>query len=229
MQTLTENKSNKAQQTRQKIIQCAKELFRKYGYQKTTLQMIADKSDISVSLIKKYFQQKKALALVISRQQAFTIKKYVDTMLDNTDYKGDALMEYLLTIHIMFRNLYQDPASRKFHYDQIEEAEKSGDIRIEIQSSDYISELYENIVKQFNTGMTPNEFKARKIQILAAQNAIGKMYIENDDFTDDLTRLEYSVSAACILLGVSNFIYSNYKNHAYKLLENVDVTQFNLL
>lgn len=204
-------------------------LFREFGYQKTTLQMIADSSDISVSLIKKYFQQKKALALIISRQQAFTIKEYVCGMLNNTQFANDALMEYLLTIHIMFRNLYQDPASRKFHYDQIKETEKSGDINIEIQSSDYISELYENIVKQFNTGMTPNEFKARKIQILAAQNAIGKMYIENDDFSDDITRLEYSVSAACILLGVSNFIYSNYKTQAYKMLENVDVTKFNLL
>lgn len=150
-------------------------------------------------------------------------------MLKNTEFQRDALMEYLLTIQIMFRSLYKDEPSRRFHYEIIENAEKLNDIKLELQASDYISELYENIVKQFNTGMKPEEFRARKIQIAAAQNAIGKAYIEGDKFCNDITRLEYSVSAACILLGVSSFVYSNYKEKAFKILENIDVEAFKLL
>ena len=221
--------SSKASKTRNKILQTAKELFRENGYHKTTLSMIADKSGISVSLIKKYFQQKKTLAFTIDRQQAFGIKKYVNEILKDTEFKNDALMEYLLTIQIMFRSLYSDEPSRRFHYEIIENIERLNDIHIELQASDYISELYENIVKQFNTGMKPEEFRARKIQIAAAQNAIGKAYIEGDKFCDDLTRLEYSVSAACILLGVSSFVYSNYREKALKILEAIDVSVFKLL
>lgn len=221
--------NSKATKTRNKIIQAAKELFRENGYHKTTLNMIAERSGISVSLIKKYFQQKKTLAFTIDRQHAFEIRKYVDEMLKNTEFQRDALMEYLLTIQIMFRSLYKDEPSRRFHYEIIENAEKLNDIKLELQASDYISELYENIVKQFNTGMKPEEFRARKIQIAAAQNAIGKAYIEGDKFCNDITRLEYSVSAACILLGVSSFVYSNYKEKAFKILENIDVEAFKLL
>ncbi len=222
-------KNSKSAQTRTKIIQTAKELFRENGYHKTTLGMIADRSGISVSLIKKYFQQKKTLAFTIDRQQAFKIKKYVNEILQDSEFQNDALMEYLLTIQIMFRSLYSDESSRRFHYEIIENIERSNDIYLELQASDYISELYENIVKQFNTGMKPEEFRARKIQIAAAQNAIGKAYIKGDKFCDDLTRLDYSVSAACMLLGVSSFVYASYNEKAANILKNIDADAFKLL
>lgn len=217
--------TTKAINTRNRIIDSAKKLFRKYGFSNVTMQMIADESATSLSLVKKYFPKKAFIISVIIRNYAYAIKKNVDTVMETENCYGDALMEYLLVINIMFRNLYSDMPARRFHYETMELSEESMDAK----PYDFISELYLGIIKQFNIVMSAEEFEARKIQIFGAQMAIGKAYAENVVKFNDVERLEYSISAACRLLSVSQFTYLNYKKKVDKIIAAMDISIFKLL
>ena len=219
-------RAKKGENTKFRLLQTAKRIFRDYGYKQSTLALIAKEAEVSLSLLKKYYPRKGDFHSEISRQHALKVSEYVEVILSDYSYENDALMKYLLTINIMFRGIYSDASDRRFHYESIDSSKGSKSIK---SSYDYINELYYGIVVQFNSNMTSDEFEARKIQIYGAQSEIGRAYeMGIVDFNDE-DRLNYSVSAACILLGVSNFIYATYKRNADKILESIDFGQFKML
>jgi AcrR family transcriptional regulator len=55
----------KGEQTRQRIVERALELFEQRGYENTTLRDIADAAGVSIGLAYRYFDRKEALALVL--------------------------------------------------------------------------------------------------------------------------------------------------------------------
>ncbi len=52
---------SKGQRTRQRIFECAMELFMSHGYEKTTMRMIADRAGVNVALSYRYFPSKEHL------------------------------------------------------------------------------------------------------------------------------------------------------------------------
>jgi AcrR family transcriptional regulator len=55
--------SNKGAQTRQRIVDCALELFEERGYSATTLRDISDAAGVAIGLTYRYFRRKEELAL----------------------------------------------------------------------------------------------------------------------------------------------------------------------
>jgi AcrR family transcriptional regulator len=60
----------KSAQTRARILETAKRLFRKEGFAATTLRKIADEADVAVGLSYRYFPQKEDLALALYQDLA---------------------------------------------------------------------------------------------------------------------------------------------------------------
>ncbi|MGB1207548.1 MAG: TetR/AcrR family transcriptional regulator [Chitinophagales bacterium] len=67
------NKTNR-QNSRQKIINAALCLFAKYGYEKTTIRMIAQKANVSLGLMYNYFDGKDELLRAIFINGMYDIK-----------------------------------------------------------------------------------------------------------------------------------------------------------
>jgi len=61
---------SKGQRTRQRIFQCAMELFMSHGYEKTTMRMIADRASVNVALSYRYFPSKEHLVFEFYRNFA---------------------------------------------------------------------------------------------------------------------------------------------------------------
>src|SRR5437660_4681534 len=58
---------SKGQRTRQRIFECAMELFMSRGYEKTTMRMIADRASVNVALSYRYFPSKEHLVFEFYR------------------------------------------------------------------------------------------------------------------------------------------------------------------
>jgi AcrR family transcriptional regulator len=58
---------SKGQRTRQRIFECAMELFISHGYEKTTMRMIADRASVNVALSYRYFPSKEHLVFEFYR------------------------------------------------------------------------------------------------------------------------------------------------------------------
>lgn len=58
---------SKGQRTRQRIFECAMELFMSHGYEKTTMRMIADRASVNVALSYHYFPSKEHLVFEFYR------------------------------------------------------------------------------------------------------------------------------------------------------------------
>jgi AcrR family transcriptional regulator len=58
---------SKGQRTRQRIFECAMELFMSHGYEKTTMRMIADRASVNVALSYRYFPSKEHLVFEFYR------------------------------------------------------------------------------------------------------------------------------------------------------------------
>ena len=58
---------SKGQRTRQRIFECAMELFMSQGYEKTTMRMIADRASVNVALSYRYFPSKEHLVFEFYR------------------------------------------------------------------------------------------------------------------------------------------------------------------
>lgn len=61
---------SKGQRTRQRIFECAMELFMSRGYEKTTMRMIADRAGVNVALSYRYFPSKEHLVFQFYRNFA---------------------------------------------------------------------------------------------------------------------------------------------------------------
>ncbi len=87
----------KKEKVKQKIITRASEIFSKYGYRKTTMDDIAEKSDMGKSSIYYYFQSKEQIFQAVVLQEAIIFRQEIMTAIDKQENPFEKLKAYVLT------------------------------------------------------------------------------------------------------------------------------------
>lgn len=77
MFTFVKTKVTKGEQTRQRIVERALDLFERRGYAETTLRDIADAAGVSIGLAYRYFDRKEELALALYEQLSEEVARTV--------------------------------------------------------------------------------------------------------------------------------------------------------
>lgn len=92
---------DKRVEKRNKMIQSAESLFAKYGFEKTTMQKIADKSGVGVATLFRYFPKKEDLIVeVLKRVIEYQIPYFEQVMKSNK--KGIEKIDDVLTGYIQY-------------------------------------------------------------------------------------------------------------------------------
>lgn len=94
---------DKKLERRKRMIQAAKELFAEHGFEKTTMQKIADESGVGVATLFRYFPKKEHLIIEVIKevieQQVPIFEKIIES-----NKTGIEKMDEVLTAYIMYIN-----------------------------------------------------------------------------------------------------------------------------
>ena len=103
----------KSRETKENLIHAAKKAFYNYGFDKTTMRMIAKDADVPGSLAYYYFEGKHALAHHILDEYFYRVSKMFNRYYNSeTDY----FMYLLLLLRLVYREISQNPKELDFYY-----------------------------------------------------------------------------------------------------------------
>ena len=102
----------KGERTKLKILSNAKEEFFHYGYNKASMQHIADRSEIALGSLSYYFPQKSDIANTILRDYIYKIYNYVE---ENMEEEYDALFKHFIVSIPFYKNLLLDEHTSIFY------------------------------------------------------------------------------------------------------------------
>ncbi|MED4022946.1 TetR/AcrR family transcriptional regulator [Priestia aryabhattai] len=128
--------------TREQILKTAAHLFMAYGYEKVSMEQVAEASDVTKASVYYYFKNKATLFTVSVSSMFQRITKQTEKLLQNSNGLKHRLYEvtldHLKRPHIDFETLLQEATSSltEDHIREIREAEKA------------IHEALENVFKQ---------------------------------------------------------------------------------
>lgn len=103
-------------ETKQNILDCAKELFYKNGYKQTSVQQICHAADAKLGTFTYYFPKKQDLLSYIYTDY---MQKCVDYVESNTK-KLSPPRQHLYTVMMYYGKLYTDPRITSFHQEVME-------------------------------------------------------------------------------------------------------------
>lgn len=92
---------NKRLEKRNRMIQAAKTLFAKYGFEKTTMQKIADKSCVGVATLFRYFPNKEELIVEVVKEVIEQQIPYFEQVM-KSNKKGIEKIDDVLTGYIQY-------------------------------------------------------------------------------------------------------------------------------
>ncbi|MFZ7134053.1 MAG: TetR/AcrR family transcriptional regulator [Eubacteriales bacterium] len=201
-----------------KIINNAKLLFKEFGYKKTTMQMIAIKTNISKSLLTYYYPKKSYVLTTITRGYLNKIHIFIEEQIEY-----DPLLIYMLTYEIFFINIFKDKNTKKFYREIMTRTDRG------MNSYNNSDELYIPIINQFNSSLSQHEFNLKKFEIFGSHAELSHVYFNNIYKMTDEEFIDQTLMVTVTLLGISNFIYLSYKNKCKKLLDDLEFTKFQML
>ncbi len=94
---------DKKLERRKRMIQAARELFAEHGFEKTTMQKIADESSVGVATLFRYFPKKEHLIIEVIKevieQQVPIFEKIIDSNKSGIEKMDDVLTAYVMYIN----------------------------------------------------------------------------------------------------------------------------------
>ncbi|MGV8906127.1 MAG: TetR/AcrR family transcriptional regulator [Acetobacterium sp.] len=158
-------KMTKGELTKERIYLSAKELFYQQGYHATTIQQIADHSGTTLGSMTYHFATKDTLVTQIFEDYLHSIEVQVHENL--LDYKKiDSFEKHFYLTIVWYQYLLSDPKVRNFYY---EIAELKSNFSFLHHS---ISQIYHDIVIDYNLRIRPIEFDALLIADFGARREL---------------------------------------------------------
>lgn len=207
---------------REKIVDNSKKLFKQYGFNATSMQMIADACNVSKSLVKYYFPKKEDIASFIMKKHLDSIRAYVKTL---EEVKNDAVLAYVLTMKIYYADIYGNESVNRFNKEALMDA--SGK-KISKEPSN-MDEVYKEIIAQYNLSLSDKMFFIRKIQIMGSQVFLIDASENPESEITDRERFEGAIYSTLSLLGVGVFYCNDAISKANRIYENNDLQHFSML
>ncbi|MFZ7131820.1 MAG: TetR/AcrR family transcriptional regulator [Eubacteriales bacterium] len=105
----------KGMETKQSIYEVAKKLFYEFGYQKTTIRLIAKEANIPMGLIPYHFKNKDNIVQKIYTDYINEIFKLID--FETKDNIKSYLLRQVIGLRIYYNNILVNENNSKFHHE----------------------------------------------------------------------------------------------------------------
>lgn len=178
---------------RDRIIESARELFAKYGFKKTTMDEIANKSRKGKSTLYYYFKSKEEILKVIVDIEAEELKSKLELALKESNSPQQKLKNYIITrmkamkalsnLYVAFKDEYLEM------YDFINQVRKDYD--------DYEIGVFENILEN---GVNEGIFDVKDVYLTAYVMAMATKGIEYKFATSNDWEIEKNVETLVNIL-----------------------------
>lgn len=210
----------KGKNTKNKILIASKELFYENGYDKTTVHMIKDRAEVSLSAIPYYFKEKDRILNVIYSDFLTNIYNFIKKTI------SEPIDSYLLHFYaskIYYYIIVNDENNRRF-YREVTFAQSN--IRILYP---FMDNVYINYARDFNVPLSDRELK-----LIRLTDAGGRREIMIDHYNnptkyalDEL--IDYLTAIVPNLMGIDKSISKQYAEMSYDFAHSVDYSHIKFL
>ncbi|MEF9919042.1 MAG: TetR/AcrR family transcriptional regulator [Eubacterium sp.] len=202
-------------ETKNRILQTAKELFYKHGFQKTTIAMIAEKASVPVGLVN-YYYKKEELIGKIHYNLTLSINKVIDEQLSGKI--ENHLQKHVIYTHLFYRKIGSDPVNKNLYHTIIEKN------LVAQETHDYVRSSMMAIISEFNLSIEMVVFKKMMIAEYGAREALLIDAFKQSDFNLSNDFINFLATITVRLTGISTMIIEDNIKKAEKLLPLVDTS-----
>lgn len=206
--------------TRNKIIQTAKELFYEYGYNKTTVNMIKDHAEVSLSAIPYYFKTKDNIVSLIYNEFLNNIYKFLQEIIS---MEIDSYLFHFYASKIYYYIIFHNDKNNRFYYE------------VSVTQSNYIlldstmSIINKNYARDFQIEKTEEEFALIRMCDSGSRREILQNYYKNEiNITEDQL-INYITSISGTLIGIDQSISERYGETSTEFVKNLDYSSIKFL
>lgn len=206
--------------TRNKIIQTAKELFYEYGYNKTTVNMIKDQAEVSLSAIPYYFKTKDNIVSLIYNEFLNNIYKFLQEIIS---MEIDSYLFHFYASKIYYYIIFHNDKNNRFYYE------------VSVTQSNYIlldstmSTINKNYARDFQIEKTEEEFALIRMCDSGSRREILQNYYKNEiNITEDQL-IDYITSISGTLIGIDQSISERYGETSTEFVKNLDYSSIKFL
>lgn len=188
-------------ETRNRIIQSAKILFYENGYNKTTVKMIKNHSQVSLSAIPYYFKKKDEIVKVIYNSFLRDIYSFLDEIITKDI---DSYLKHFYASKIYYYLIFKDENNDRFYY-EVSVVESNYELLDPI-----MGKINKNYAADFNIEKTEEQFKLIRMCDSGSRREILQNYYNRsiDITVDEL--IDFITSISGILIGIDQKISEKY-------------------
>lgn len=205
---------------RDRIVQSAKYLFYENGYNKTTVKMIKDHSQASLSAIPYYFKKKDEIVKDIYN----SFLREIYNLLDETiEEEIDSYLKHFYASKIYYYIIFNNEKNNRFYYE------------VSVAQSNYelldptMSQINKNFARDFKIKKTEEEFKLiRMCDSGSRREILQNYYNQSIDITvDELINFITAISGT--LIGIDQKISAEYGRLSTQFVKKIDFSHIKFL
>ncbi|QSX09221.1 TetR/AcrR family transcriptional regulator [Alkalibacter rhizosphaerae] len=206
--------------TKNNILKASKELFYENGYNNTTVHMIKDRAEVSLSAIPYYFKEKDRILQVIYTDFLSSIYKLVQKHMKEPI---DSYLLHFLASKIYYYIIHDDANNDRF-YREVTFAQSN--IRILYP---FMDTVHHNYARDFNIQLTEGELKYYRLTDAGGRREIMMDYY-NDPASYDFNELiDYITSIVPNLMGIDKEVSREYARKSTAFAKEVDYSAIKFL
>lgn len=205
---------------RDSIIESAKFLFYQYGYNKTTVNMIKEHSQASLSAIPYYFKKKDQIVKTIYNSFLKEIYYFLDERIQD---EVDSYLKHFYASKIYYHIIFDNENNNRFYYE------------VSVAQSNYelldptMSQINKNYARDFGIEKSEAEFKLiRMCDSGSRREILQNYYNQSIDITiDELINFITAISGT--LIGIDQKISAEYGKLSTEFVQGIDYNQIKFL
>ncbi len=173
------SKSKKGLKAELSLLQSAKELFYKNGYEKTPIKDICENADVHIGTFTYYYKKKSDLIKAIYADFLMHTYTFVDI---HSDGSLNSIQKNAYAILVYYRGLFVDEQTINFHNEVLSK------ISLYEFINKNLTRIYASFVKDFNLNIDQNELRIVSSADLGVRRELTLEYMSGD-FPGDIVDL----------------------------------------
>lgn len=207
-------------ESRNKILQAAKQCFYEKGYKKTTIAMIAEMAEVPQSLVNYYFK-KDALLLQIHEDYITSILRFIEEQVG--DRLDNILQGHLLMQQIQQMGIYRDPKCVEVYRYMVDNSLLSPRL------AESVDTYLLGCIKEFGIALSPETYRKYLVAQYGAHRELVRVYVRTYDPVESKRLFYFTGTIALRLAGVGEEIIEENIRKADRLLEEIDTSEIRFL
>ncbi|KPU44506.1 DNA-binding transcriptional repressor AcrR [Oxobacter pfennigii] len=216
----SENMYKKGIDTRNKVMSASKKLFYHHGYNSTTINMIKEEAEVSLSTIPYYFNKKDDIIKEI--YNTFMLDIY--SFLDGQNLKDtDSYLKHFYASKIYYYIILNDHNNKRFYY-EVSMAQSNYELL-----SPFVGGLHLNYIRDFNITVSDSELNLIRMADAGARREILYQYYNNDLTISIDEFINYVTSIVGTLMGIDKSVSQKYGELSTQYVNTLDYSHIKFL